>query len=158
MPRGGARVVSGPAPDPTALRRDRPADAAGWRTLPAEGRTGAAPEWPLTDETVREWDLWVELWARPQAVMWAELGQDFEVALFVRTLAEAENPESRVDVKKLARTYLDSLGLSVQGMLRNRWKIGAADAPLADVEDVGAAPVRRSSRDRLKVVPRGEGA
>lgn len=53
MPRGGARVNSGPPPDPNALRRDRPSDAACWTTLPAEGRRkangaqAAAPPWPL---------------------------------------------------------------------------------------------------------------
>lgn len=53
MPRGGARVNSGPPPDPNALRRDRPSDAAGWTILPAEGRRKAngaaagAPRWPL---------------------------------------------------------------------------------------------------------------
>lgn len=57
MPRGGARPVSGPPPDPNALRRDRPSDQATWTTLPAEGRTGEPPEWPLLDVQPREWDL-----------------------------------------------------------------------------------------------------
>lgn len=47
MPRGGARINSGPPPDPNALRRDRPSDQAGWVTLPAAGRKGRPPEWPL---------------------------------------------------------------------------------------------------------------
>lgn len=47
MPRGGARVNSGPPPDPDALRRDRPEDKAGWTLLPAEGFRGPVPEWPL---------------------------------------------------------------------------------------------------------------
>lgn len=47
MPRGGARVNSGPAPDPNALRRDRKQDRDGWTTLPAKGREGATPPWPL---------------------------------------------------------------------------------------------------------------
>lgn len=47
MPRGGARVHSGPPPDPTALRRDRPEDKESWTTLPAEGRQGDPPAWPL---------------------------------------------------------------------------------------------------------------
>lgn len=47
MARGGARVQSGPPPDPDALRRDRPEDKAGWTILPAAGRQGAAPKWPL---------------------------------------------------------------------------------------------------------------
>ncbi|MFB6517453.1 hypothetical protein [Streptomyces sp. NPDC056401] len=157
MPRGGARAVSGPAPDPNALRRERKTDAAGWRTLPADGRDGEAPEWPLTEATEREWDLWLDLWEKPQAVMWDEMGQALEVALFVRTLTEAERVDARVDIKKMVRSYLDSLGLSVQGMLRNRWKIAPA-AP-APVESSARPAVRRpSARDRLKVVPSGEGA
>ncbi|MGW2985448.1 hypothetical protein [Streptomyces goshikiensis] len=148
--------MSGPAPDPNALRRDRKTDAAGWRVLPAAGRSGDAPEWPLTEAAAREWDLWLDLWERPQAVMWEELGQDLEVALFVRTLVEAERADARLDIKKMVRGYLDSLGLSVQGMLRNRWKI-AVSAPAPDPAPE-TLPVRRpSARDRLKVVPRGPG-
>ena len=165
MTRGGARVVSGPAPDPMALRRNRPSDKAGWTLLPADGRDGEPPEWPLTDPTDRELRLWDELWERPQAVMWDELGQHLEVALFVRCLAEAERPDAKVDVRKLARQYLDSLGLSVQGMLRNRWKISpgtqtaAAAVVLEDAEPSTPALRRKSARDRMKVVPfRGPGA
>ncbi|GFH38902.1 hypothetical protein [Streptomyces pacificus] len=159
MPRGG-HAASGPAPDPNALRRNRPSDAAGWKTLPAEGRQGPLPEWPLTEPADREWDVWSDLWAKPQAVMWEDLGQVLEVALFVRTLAEAERPDARVDVKKMVRGYLDSLGLSVAGMLRNRWRIAPATEQPAEEAAPAAprAPVRRpSARDRLKVVPSGEG-
>ncbi|MFJ9027575.1 hypothetical protein ACIRQP_03465 [Streptomyces sp. NPDC102274] len=148
--------MSGPAPDPNALRRDRKSDQAGWRTLPAEGRADDAPEWPLIEPSERESELWADLWRKPQAVVWEELGQALEVALFVRTLAEAEQGDARVDIKKMVRQYLDSLGLSVQGMLRHRWKIAAAESVPADA---AAVPVvrRPSARDRLKVVPRGEG-
>lgn len=47
MPRGGARLNSGPPPDPNALRRDRRDDKAGWTMLPASGRQGDPPNWPL---------------------------------------------------------------------------------------------------------------
>jgi hypothetical protein len=135
--------------------------------LPAEGRPGEPPEWPLTTATERELDLWDDLWAKPQAVMWEQLGQDLEVALFVRTVAEAEQPESKTDLKKVVRQYLDSLGLSVQGMLRNRWKITAVravpeyDGPgqPEETEQAPEPPRRTSARDRMKVVPfRGPGA
>ncbi|PWG08766.1 hypothetical protein DF268_35955 [Streptomyces sp. V2] len=147
-----------------ALRRNRPSDKAGWTLLPAEGREGEPPEWPLTEPAERELELWDELWERPQAVMWEELGQHLEVALFVRCLAEAEQTGAKVDVRKLARQYLDSLGLSVQGMLRNRWKIAPGAAPAAAEappreEAEPPAPRRRTARDRMKVVPfRGPGA
>ena len=156
MPRGG-HAASGPAPDPNALRRGRKTDQAGWRTLPAEGRTGEPPVWPLTEQTDREVGLWLDLWEKPQALMWEELGQVLEVALFARTLAEAEKPDARVDVKKMVRGYLDSMGLSVAGMLRNRWRIApAAEENEADVVSMTAR--RPSARDRIKVVPSGEGS
>ncbi|MGI5161403.1 hypothetical protein [Microbispora sp. CA-102843] len=156
MPRGGSRPVSGPAPDPNALRRDRPSDQAGWTTLPAEGRKGDPPDWPLIDLQPREWDLWRDLWSRPQAVMWEQLDQRYEVAMFVRKLAEAELPKASVELQKVVRQYLDSLGLSVQGMLRNRWRI-AMDEVAGKREERRSAARRPSSRSRLKVVADGDG-
>jgi hypothetical protein len=158
MPRGG-HAASGPPPDPNALRRNRPSDQAGWTTLPAEGRQGPVPDWPLVSPADRELDLWEKVWSLPQAVMWEAMGQQDEVAMYVRCFVEAERIDGRIDIKKLARQYADSLGLSTQGMLRNRWKI----APVAEVVVLEAqaadahTPRRRSARDRLKVVPSGEG-
>lgn len=50
--RGGARVNSGPAPDPDALRRDRPGDAALWRILPGPCPK-KPPAWPLLPDVGR---------------------------------------------------------------------------------------------------------
>ena len=162
MPSGGARPQSGPPPDPNALRRNRKQDQTGWSTLPAEGRTGPPPEWPLTEVRPREWDLWRGLWQRPQATMWERLGLDIEVALFTRTLAEAEEPEPRADAAKLTKQYMESLGLTGPGLLRLRWKVGPVEQDAAPVEEAApkkkAAPRRKSSRDRLTVVPHGDGA
>jgi len=149
MPSGGARANSGPAPDPTALRRDRPSDKAGWTTLPEEGRKGRPPKWPLVAPQPREMELWKDLWARPQAVMWQQLDQRYEVAMFVRKLGEAELPRASVELQKVVRQYLDSLGLSVQGMLRNRWRIEAS-APAAPQT---TTPRRAGARERLRAVP-----
>jgi hypothetical protein len=52
MPKGGARVNSGPPPDPQALRRDRPSDRDGWTLLPAGGYRGDVPTWPLLDDVM----------------------------------------------------------------------------------------------------------
>lgn len=160
MPSGGARANSGPPPDPNALRRNRKSDQAGWSTLPAEGRTGPPPEWPLVDVEPREWDLWRNLWERPQAVMWERLGLDIEVALFVRLLAEAEEPQPRGEAAKLTKQYMESLGLTAPGLARLRWKIGPVEQEAAPAEEAApakAAPRRKSARDRLKVVTSGEG-
>lgn len=154
MPSGGARVTSGPPPDPMALRRQRPGDSAGWTELPAEGRRGRPPNWPLEGQSDRERVLWVDLWKRPQAVMWSRLDQRYEVALFVRVLARAEKENASIELQKVVRQYLDSLGLSVAGMLRNRWRLAAP------VIAAAKAPAERkpSARTRLKVVPSGDGA
>lgn len=159
MPRGG-HAASGPPPDPNSLRSARAVERGGWTTLPAAGREGVPPVWPLTEPSVREFDLWVDLWGRPQAVAWEQLGQELEVALFVRTLAEVEAPGASTERRKALRGYLDSLGLSVAGMLRNRWRVAAAEAEPEPVRSgAGGEQSRRSSaRDRLRVVSDGEGA
>lgn len=158
MPSGGARVHSGPPPDPNALRRDRPGDRAGWTTLPVEGRPGDAPVWPLTEQTDREIELWIDLWGRPQAVMWERLGQEYEVAMCARMLARAEAPKSSVELLKTVKQFFDSLGLSTAGMLRNRWRLseGAAGEQPTSAPSARRTPARKSSRSRLKVVSNGD--
>lgn len=159
MPKGGARSRSGPPPDPNALQRER--DAGEWMILPAEGRPGATPDWPLTEQTDRESELWTRLWRLPQALMWERYGQDLEVALYVRRLVEAEEPDSKVTVGTLVRQMADSLGLTTPGMRANRWRVeragDQAQAAQPAVRSRAAAAGPRSARDRLKVVPGGSG-
>lgn len=155
MPKGGARARSGPAPDPNALRRER--DAGEWTILPADGRQGATPDWPLSEQSVREGELWANLWTKPQALMWERFGQELEVALYVRRFTEAELMDSRVNLSTLVRQMADSLGLTTPGMRANRWRV-TADEPAAvkPTARSRAAAARSSTRSRLKVVP-GDG-
>lgn len=154
MPKGGARIRMGPAPDPNALRRER--DAGEWTVLPAEGREGEPPAWPLPDPTDREEELWDELWARPQALMWARYGQQLEVALYVRRFAEAELPGAFVALGTLVRQMADSLGLTTPGMRANRWRIVADEGFAAAPADAARRP-STSARARLTVIS-GDGA
>jgi hypothetical protein len=145
MTSGGARARSGPPPDPTALRRSR--DAGEWRTLPAEGRPGDPPEWPLLDQNEREAIVWERLWRKPQAVAWEEMGQEYEVAMHVRLLVEAEAPESSPAQRTVLLRSAEGLGLSIPGLARNKWRIGKA--PQQAVVEQEAGPKRRpSARDR----------
>lgn len=155
MPRGGARTRSGPAPDPSALRRVR--DEGEWVTLPASGGLSRAPKWPLTGQSERESQLWCDLWKqRPQALMWSRLGLHYEVALYVRRLAEAEMPGSAVNLSTLVRQMADSLGLTTPGMRANRWRM-ASD----ELSQRSAAPRAQASavsaRDRMRVIPHASG-
>jgi len=159
MGSGGARARSGPAPDPNALRRER--DAGDWTVLPAEGRQGATPDWPLSEQMIREAELWKQLWEKPQALMWERYGQELEVALYVRRFCEAEEIESKVNLSTLVRQMADSLGLTTPGLRANRWRIKRAEesAGQGDGGSGGAAPAtgRRSSKARLTVVPAADG-
>lgn len=159
MAKGGARTRSGPAPDPEALRREW--DEGDWTVLPAEGREGDPPPWPLKDQSDREVELWAQLWTKPQALMWERYGQQLEVALYVRNVGLVEQPGSPVNLGTLVRQQSDSLGLTTPGMRANRWKIGRpADEDQAPTQPVGPAVAssgqpRQSARDRLKVLHGG---
>jgi hypothetical protein len=157
MPKGGARARSGPAPDPDALRRER--DAGEWTILPAEGREGATPYWPLVGQSDRESELWEAMWEKPQALMWERYGQELEVALYVRRLAEAEMPDASVTLSVLVRQLSDSLGLTTPGMRANRWRI---DRPTEEDDtlsrpDAAPAVAPTSARARLRAVAGGSG-
>jgi len=156
MAKGGARARSGPAPDPTALRRER--DAGEWTILPAEGRSEGAPDWPLTESSPREAELWRQLWTKPQAFMWERFGQEFEVALYVRRLTEAELMDSRVNLSTLVRQMADSLGLTSPGMRANRWRIDRVVEEDEALQGPNVPAIEATSaRARLRAVPGGSG-
>lgn len=150
MTSGGARTRSGPSADPNSIRSSMRGSEE-WTTLPAAGRPGHAPAWPLTKPVRRELDLWRREWKRPQALMWDRLGQHLEVALYVRRLVEAEERESPIGLSTLVRQLMDSLGLTAPGMRNLRWQISVDEVSARR----GSRPVaarRPSSRERLKVV------
>jgi hypothetical protein len=136
MAKGGARGRSGPPPDPDSLTQ-----AEGeWTVLPAAGREGEVPAWPLAQAIERELDLWGDEWSRPQAIMWERQGQELEVALYVRSLVTAEAHNAPTNTRTLVKQLQEALGISMPGLLRNRWKIGAVEAP--DQVDDGEEDVR----------------
>ena len=152
----GGHGSSGPAPDPNALARER--DAAQWTILPAGGRVGDPPDWPLTKASARELQWWARLWAYPQAQEWEKLGQAVEVAVYVRRLTQAEKPGAPVNLGTLLRQLADALGLTIPGMLRLRWHLSAPQAAsLAQAVGHGPAsaaphPPAPSSRGRFQVI------
>lgn len=139
MPRGGARVRSGPPPERGTSDEE-------WLPLPAGGRDGDPPEWPLADPTEREWVLWVDQWSKPWAVAWERFSQELEAAMYVRAVAVAEGSEASAADRNVAIRLADSLGVTAGGRAKNRWYI--------DTGEERQEPARRStsSRDRLTVV------
>lgn len=154
MASGGARSRSGPAPDPNALRRSRKDDA-GWITLPAEGRTTPAPEWPLEGQSDREAELWERFWRKPVALIWERDQQEEHVALFVRMFAEGEQERARSEDRKTVKQMFADLYLTSDSMLKARLRIGAVAEPEQDETPVTPVVRRSSTRDRLRVVNDG---
>ena len=192
----------GPPPKPDGQRRRRNATVA-MTKLPAEGRQGGPPRWPLLDDVVMvakrdtaqrqadelelallepelkgrarsaaqkkleaaqttttildrqieaqrttEAELWVELWATPQAVVWERMGWTREVAQYVRWKVRAELGD--LDASKEARQLSDRLGLSPLAMLRLRWEVAADE--VAEQRQERTTRATRSAKQRLKVV------
>ena len=139
MPSGG-HARSGIAPDPNALRRERTSDKNGeWVHLPAEGRQGEPPPWPLDRPAQRELQLWADLWVKPQAVQWDTLGLHLMVAAYVRTVIRFEQDDAAVALGSLLRGQETDLGLNVPGLRANRWIIDTPEA---------AAPARKNGGSR----------
>lgn len=144
----------GPPPKDPSQRRRRNASVA-MTQLPAEGRHGPPPVFPLPPPrnpvtgrpvprlAARESILWDEVWATPQAVAWERFRWAHEVALYVRfrTLAEEGDPKAASE----ARQWSDRLGLSPLALLRLRWEIveDEVDEQRQGNEKDKAAPVRR---------------
>lgn len=113
---------SGPPPNPNS-RRQTGNQANTWTDLPAGGFAGAIPEWPFSAASDNELEVWSRIWRTPQAAAWLGLGWFHEVAIYVRVLEAA----AEGDMKAITESRLRSgeLGLTQNGMLKNRWRIAA---------------------------------
>lgn len=151
MSSGGARARSGPAPDRNALRRNRTSDRGGWIHLPATGREGDTPAWPLPRATKFELERWEAEWLRPQAIMWERRGWEIQVALYVRTLRIATGPKATATATSSLLRQMVNLGLTEDGLARNRWILD--EAPAAPQAPRRAAS--SSAKDRLSVITGG---
>ena len=144
----------GPAPKPTAQRRRGLASAAMTR-LPAEGRQGEPPEWPLATTAAFDEDTWRDLWSTPQAAAWERLGVGTVrlVARYVVLLAEADvgEPKAAAEVRQIE----DRLGLSPLAMLRLRWEVAADE--VAEAREQRTAPTAKTARARLRIVDPASG-
>lgn len=141
MASGGARLRSGPAPDPNALRRDR--DGKDWVKLPHEGRTGDTPAWPeeIPEPSVAELAHWARLWKMPQALIWEADRVHDNVALYVRTFAECAATDGSVGRRTLLRQMGDALLLSIPALHAARYTIAP---PVVDPD----AEAREASKER----------
>lgn len=133
--------MPGPPPKHPAQRRRRN-NKPDLLALPAEGRKGRAPKWPLPSQTDAEAKVWTETWHTPQAAAWERLGWNRTVARYVRFLVRSEDPKSTVALLSEVRQLEDRLGLTPMSMLRLRWEV-KADEVAEKRGEAAPAPTRR---------------
>jgi len=145
----------GPPPKPAGQRR-RTNPTVAMTRLPAEGRQGDPPAWPLAATAAFDEDTWRDLWSTPQAAAWERLGAGAVrvVARYVVLLAEADvgEPKAAAEVRQIE----DRLGLTPMAMLRLRWEIAADE--VAEAREQRTPPAAKADvRARLRIVDSASG-
>ena len=128
-------------PKPDAVRRNA---RVGPVALPAGGRQGPAPAWPLTVATAAEKRAWQQLWATPHAVAWERLEWTRTVARYCRVMVAAEQRGAGAALLGQATILEDRLGLSPKAMRMLMWEVAA--------DEVAVQRDTSSVRGRLKAV------
>lgn len=141
--------MRGPVPKQPNERRRRNATLP-MTQLPAEGRQGPPPAFPLPvvgnkDLAKLELEIWAELWATPQACEWDRMRWTRDVAQYARLKAAGELGSMKAVSE--ARQLGDRLGLNPQAMLRMRWEV--APDELAEVRAAKPAGARKRSQLRI---------
>lgn len=112
-------------PNPPKFDPARGARGRGPMKLPAEGRCGEAPIWPLSGQSASEAEAWEELWRTPQAVAWERLGWLRTVARYCRVMVAAEQPEAPPALLAQATALEDRLGLTPKALRLLLWEISS---------------------------------
>ncbi len=133
---------NGPPPNPNAKRQN---PRIGILLLPAEGRQGDPPDWPLEGEpSPAEHRAWEHLWSTPQAVAWQRMGWTRTVARYCRVVVLAE--EGMAAAWGEARLLEKELGLTPAAMRSLMWQVvedETAGRRQSDTDPTSARPRRR---------------
>ncbi|MFC6017788.1 hypothetical protein ACFP2T_16425 [Plantactinospora solaniradicis] len=114
--------------------------------LPAEGRKGDPPKWPLPGRMdAAEREAWAQLWATPQAVAWERLGWTRTVARYCRMMVQAEKRDASAALLGQVTILEDRLGLTPKSMRILLWQIATDEVGQKREQSEGA-------RGRIKAV------
>lgn len=141
--------MPGPAPTDPASRRRRNSSV-GKTLLPAKGRVGETPAWPLRST---EPGVWADLWSTPQAAAWERIGYTRVVARYALLLDIIESGEGAPAAAILGevRQMEDRLGLNPKAMRSLLWEVAADE--VAEKREDNAVPTRTADkRAKLKIV------
>jgi hypothetical protein len=113
--------------------------------LPAGGRSGPIPTWPLSAPNAAEKLAWEQLWRTPHAVAWERLEWVRTVARYCRVMVLAEKRGAAAAVLAQTAVLEDRLGLTPKAMRMLMWDI-VADEVAQKREETSSA------RGRIKAV------
>jgi hypothetical protein len=154
MSRGGARNRSGPQANEASGR----SDARGYSLTALPARyDGDVPEFPLSEASQRELDLWAEKWRGPHGAAWSQPSERWrlwDVALWVRTAVRCEAPDANAALLSNLHRLGDRAGLSTAGLAEMGWKV-AVDAVAEKRNEPAPVEDADDPRDRLSVVDGG---
>lgn len=115
--------------------------------LPADGRKGDPPAWPLPGRlTAAEREAWAQLWSTPQAVAWEKLGWTRTVARYCRVMVESEKRDATAALLAQATALEDRLGLTPKSMRMLLWQIATDEVAEKRQES------SESARGRIRAV------
>lgn len=135
--------MRGPAPKRNVRRRNARPE---WRKLPREGRQGSAPEWPQGYlPSLREQEVWTEVWKLPQAVAWEEDKAHAQVARYVALWLAVMELDGDAKLYPPLQRVEDNLGLSPLALRRLMWEMDEAE----EVERVDSSTAEPGDRLRL---------
>lgn len=123
--------------------------------LPNEGYRGEIPDWPISEATDAEMELWGEAWRTPQACAWSlpsEVWRKRTVALWVRTRIRCEDPEAPAALLGQLHRFADQIGMTPAGLKENGWRVAPAEITSAGVVDDDEDDEDESTTRRLSAV------
>jgi hypothetical protein len=114
--------------------------------LPAGGRSGVPPVWPLPgDPSPDESAAWAELWATPQAVAWERCGWTRTVGRYCRLMVASEHDGASAALHAQVTSLEDRLGLTPKAMRLLLWEVTSDEVAEQRQQSKGA-------RGRIKAV------
>ncbi len=132
-------------PNPPKIEPARRNSRVGPLRLPAEGRAGDPPAWPLPGrQSAAEREAWAQLWSTPQAVAWERLGWTRTVARYCRVMVACEKPNALAGLLAQATALEDRLGLTPKAMRLLLWEVVS--------DEVTEARKTSDARSRIRAV------
>ena len=140
-------------PTPTENPRRRNARLP-MNVLPAEGRRGRAPAWPLPAKLPAEAKLWAEMWKKPQAIVWERQCIERVVARYVRMVVRSESDiEAPITLLAAVASLEDRLMLNPISLKRAYYVIAGDDTVKADGTPAGPGPAKARGKARKRARP-----